>query len=301
LWNTKLENSINRGFETMSNALTIGSARISHNYVSKWIANSSETPDKYKLIALSSLCRCYGDHSSEENSYLNYVVENLIDKHANYEAITRNNYNVSIVIRKVGEHIDLLQWEGRRDYVLKCPAGKTSTPIGTTISARANFDNVGRIVELLNLTIAVDGKAWFSFQRWKSAAGNIDLSRVFSIEADGGKLSFDGKWIYFQYDQTIELSKTETRIAIVEVSFVTMDERAYSFISTQPIYNLSLSMRLEGLPNWQLQKPNIGTAWYNATSSDFARVDQNSAQWVSASVPKWVLPGVWATVEWASE
>ena len=69
LWTSKLENSIDRGFQTMSEALTIGSARISHNSVSKWIANSAETPDKYKLIALSFLCKCYGAHCFDWNGH----------------------------------------------------------------------------------------------------------------------------------------------------------------------------------------------------------------------------------------
>lgn len=99
----------------------------------------------------------------------------------------------------------------------------------------------------------------------------------------------------------MELTKPETRISVVEVSFITTDERAYSFVSSQPSYNVSLQMRLEGLPKWQLQMRHIGSRWYHAGASDFVRVDQNNAQWVSASVPKWVLPGVWATVEWASE
>jgi hypothetical protein len=175
--------------------------------------------------------------------------------------------------------------------------------IGMDISARANFDNVGQLIERLNLTIAVDGKPWFSFQKWKREAGNIDVSRVFNIEAEGkgGKLSLDGKWIYFEYYEKVELTKPETRISVVETSFITRDERSYSFISTQPIYNVSLQMRLEGLPKWQLQKPNIGSRWYHAGASDFVNFDQNNPLWISASVPKWVLPGVWATVEWAPE
>jgi hypothetical protein len=124
---------------------------------------------------------------------------------------------------------------------------------------------------------------------------------VFNIPANGGSLSFDGKWLYFKYQEMVELTKPETRISVVEVSFITRDERAYSFITTFPSYNVSLAMRLEGLPNWQLQKPNIGTTWYHAGSSDFASFDQNNTQSVWASVPKWVLPGVWATVEWAPE
>jgi hypothetical protein len=155
----------------MAHAVAVGSARMSHNSVLKWISNSYELPDKYKMIALSSMCKCYGDHSSEENSYLNYVVENLIETHAKYESITRHNYNINVVIRKIPEHTDLLQWDERKDFILKCPSGKTSTPIGTMISARANFDNVGRLIELLTLTIAIDGKPWFSFQRGNEKLG----------------------------------------------------------------------------------------------------------------------------------
>ncbi len=171
LWTSKLEDSIGRGFQVMSDALTIGSARISHNSVSKWIANSFETPEKYKLIAVSSLCKCYGAHSSSENSYLNYVVDNLIETHAKPEAITRHNCNITVVIRKVDEHSDLLQWEERKDYVLNCPSGRTSTPVGTTISARANLDNVGRLVEALTLTIAMMGVLGFHFKTGKEQLG----------------------------------------------------------------------------------------------------------------------------------
>lgn len=303
LWSSNLETLITEGFEKMSNAVAIGSAKVSNKLVLRWIENSNELPEVYKAISSSCLTKYYGSHSSDENSYLEYVIENLLDTHAKCESITRYNYNINIVVRKLPEYGDLLQWEERKDYVLKCPAGKASIPIGTYTSFRANFDNVDRLVNGFNLLITIDGKIIFSFQKWKrEAGGDVDVTRPFKIEPEeGGILSFDGKWIIFEYYKTVELTKCDTHISVVEESFIAWDERSYSFISREPAYNVSMMMRLEGLPGWQLQKPNIGTRFYHAGASEFAKVDQMKAQWVSAKVPKWVLPGVWATVEWAAD
>ncbi|MDQ6704001.1 MAG: hypothetical protein M3Z96_13420 [Pseudomonadota bacterium] len=299
LWNSGLQISIENGFRNMADALTIGSAKISYYSVIKWIGGSSETDEKYKSIIMNLFCKCYGAHSADEHSYLNYVVQNLMETHAKDTAITRENLTADITIRKTDNYPDLFQWDEKKDYILKCPAAKGTYPLQTAISIRADTNNVAQLLQLLNLTVKIDKVDCFSFQEW--LRNRHINSYGFEIKDENGSLVFDGKWITLNFSKTVEIVKRETPISILESSFITRDERAYHLVVQEPTYNVALSMKLEGLPTWYLQKPLIGASWYHSGATNFADIDKNNPRWVSAKVPRWVLPGIWATVEWASE
>ncbi len=300
LWSSKLQVSVENGFKGMADALVIGSGRISYGSVAKWIDNSSEPGEKYRSVALSSMCRCYGPHSRDERSYLNYVVNNLIDTHATESSITRYNFHNDITVKKSDDYNDLLRWEEKKGYTIKCHSGSATSAVKAATSTRANADNVQQLLKLLDLTVSIDEVKCFSFQEWLKDTGQLGPG-TFKKKRGDCEIEFDGTWVSVVYMRQLEISKPETRVGILEFSFISKDERCYSLIIGEPTYDVSLTMRLYGLPKWQLQKPVIGATWYHSGSTNFATIDQNDAQWVSAHIPRWVLPGIWATIEWASE
>jgi hypothetical protein len=300
VWGERLQKQIDNGFKLIAESVTLGSSTVSNSYVARWIKNSAEEPHVYKTLAYNSLCKCYGAHCEQDDSYLKFVMDNLVDTHSSSGNVTRHNYMINIVIGKSDQYPKFLKWIESKEFVLRCPAGRGSTELVSIINSRADKNDLNDLLSLLKFTITLDNKPAFSLQQWLQEAGTIDSSKDFIISNGDAQLSFDGKWMYFSFKRHIDFDK-EVRVKMVEESFMSKDERSYTFIVRQPTFNISLTMRLEGLNDWQLQKPNVGSTWYHSESGEFANIDQIHAQWVTATVPRWVLPGVWATAEWASE
>lgn len=297
LWASKVQKDLQEGFKGVANTIATGVSGINREAVLAWVTRGLGQQGEYRAVAMAALRQHYGKPAPERDNYLEYVMNNVFDKALPSICITRENFTESVVLRKKSGD-ELLEWEDDRRYTCVCPEGNAEETIGSIVTSRAEGENVNEIAKRLALTITVDGRRIFSFQDWyKSLGGNIDKI-PFEASRDGGKLSFDGRWLSFEYEHKLKLEKTKTAVRITERSFLQQDDRFFCLIINQPTFNTQFDMKLEGLPDWHLRKPIVGASWYHSGSTKFAEIDQNTAQWVSARIPEWVLPGLALIVEW---
>lgn len=125
---TSIQSSIENGFRRISSAVREGAAELDGQMIKFWIRNDSGAPNEYKSIGLDALQQYYGDHTRDRDSYLNYLLENFLDKSLPHSEIWRKDVTSRINIKKATEPDfavgrGLFSWSETKTYNLICPSG----------------------------------------------------------------------------------------------------------------------------------------------------------------------------------
>jgi hypothetical protein len=302
LWAGRLQQEMRGGFTSLGEVLASGVRDLTYEGVLTWITTKRARANQLKTIARSALCEHYGDHMRAEGSYVDFVLQDILDKAAGAAGITRANLESHVVLRgRSGER--LLEWEEEKRYEVVCPAGMGIHPLQSFTTCRATPESVDDMVQRIDLVISADLNVLFSFKDWFLGKGRPRLAAGQRIQGGADneiiEVLFDGTWLTFNYQTSLKIEKPRTLIRVWEQSLIPETDRCYSLtMGDQPTNRLSFSMVLEGLDGWELKRPILSAVAYHGTADKFATVDQRTQRRVTANVDGWVLPGLALVVEW---
>ena len=300
IWLERMEMEVRRGFKAVGTILATGVLDITYDAILTWISAGKAETNQCKSVAKSALHAHYGKHTEEENNYVDFIVDNILDKAAGIGGITRENLISRVTIRgMLDQH--LLRWEEQRSYTLVCPGGRGNHPIMIDIYFLANPTNVEQLIKGLDQKITIDYvHEIFNFKQWFIAAGSIiPKSGAEMTSPTGGTLVFDGHWVTFRYSTEINLNKRTTHVEVQETSYIAQTERFYTLRVGQPTRGFNFSLVLaSGLDDWVVRPPTLAAEEYNPTARSNVEA---GGQGASASVSEgWVLPGLALSIEWAA-
>jgi hypothetical protein len=282
----------------MGTVIATGVLDLSHDTIISWISTRRADSAQYRSIAKSALHTHYGKHTEQEDNYVDFVVDKLLDKAAGEAGITRENLRSNIIMRGLPGQ-NLLLWDEHRSYTLICPSMQGTHPLYVDLYFRSDPENLQTLLSHIRQEVLIDRIVVFDFAKWFEAVNKKTPHAGETVPGPsgvGGSLSFDGKWVTFTYQAEIPLTKLRTDVEIVETSYLLQAERSYTLRVSQPTHRLDFSLTLaDHLDGWSLRPPTLSAAEYDPTARS-----QLFGRRASASAQGWVLPGVVLAVEWTA-
>lgn len=310
-WIGGLKQTVSFGFSEMANALRAEVSDLKAPIILAWITNALDTRD-HREIGITALKSYYGKHNNTEDNYVDYVLQNFLDRTAIPQGFSREHLVSNINVRKSSlgkegkDEGDIFQWEETKSFNLICPAGSGVYPLRFHSSSRVRSQNLAEILDNFKVEIAINDISIFDFEEWLEAkAGTFDFTAWARdrnhppFVGDGVTVLFDGLYLSLRVEKGIPISEVETKISTFERSCIMERERWYSLSMDQPTFNMHLHMHLEGLENWSIKKPTVSASNYHVDAQAFAVIRQPLPSILSVHIPKWTLPGLVFVVEWS--
>lgn len=273
-----------------------------HTTCRKWTEEMKISRDE----CLSTLQKYYGPHTKADDSFLNYVVSNILDKTSTESSIWREDVSSVITIKKATKPVSLVKrglfaWQETKKYWLVCPAKTGEQPIISGSTLIVEWDAIQDILDAYEMWIKVDGEKIFDS---KIVTRNIDLRRLRSrkrIVKDGMSVSYKGLRLDIEVERSIEMDgKSRKHVTIFEKIFLEPNDRSYILSSRWPtrIFKANVSLQA-GLDDWEIVDATVGPQRYHRDASELATVEiGDDRDWVDVNVHDWVLPGIGVVIEW---
>lgn len=292
----KVAEEVKVGFSNVSSSLVTGVNELNEEIVKKWIAIPGARKS-LKNIGVTSLTQHY-DPTKKNGGLTEYIIENILDRYASSESITRRNFINNITVSPHADN-NFLSWHDNKTYTLVCPKGSGEVRMRGYISIAVQAEDVESVLGNINYTCKVGANFHIDVKEWLSKRkDSLNFSADFSIDEAGVKVAYRRPFLSINFDENVKLNNVETRVELTEISMVPISERCFCLIIDQPTYDLTFDMRFSGMSEVSVHKPLVGANWHYFRDAEFANVSSANDQSVSAHVPGWVLPGLAISVEW---
>lgn len=304
--------AVREGFSQISDAVSQVSPDTRVTMINRWILNHEGTVDELRGVAISALQEFYGGHSSDEKSYLRYLLNNFLDRSAAETGQWREHLTTEITLQRISSSHELagkgfLSWHETRHYILICPAGEGKHPLDMYAWLEVNNVECIDLLKNQNITITINNtNILFSLGDVIDSLTDDDLNDIQSgkgFKKNGLEIRHDGSNLQINFKTIYEITNKETTVVVSEQGFI--KENDCSFVQTMPYpaRGMTIKFQLVGdLSNWVVSDADVSPQHYHDEGENLVWFDPSypvgSSNQIHLHVSDWVLPGSVAVIRW---